>query len=120
MLQIDSWCEAYDIIKKAFKPGEQPSSAEGFLWWAELNPEESCSIYVPIIEDEDTYMISMHEVGHVADFIDGFGRDIDAFDAVNEREIEKRAWKWAFDNSIIPIPKYWRHYVRYRIVKYYA
>lgn len=74
-------------------------------------------IISPFVTDEETYLISLHELGHFAlsrkfNYVED---DVEKIDRVSQ---EARAWEWAFDNfegepSLEAIKKSRRYFMTY-------
>jgi hypothetical protein len=60
-------------------------------------------VMTPQIRYDIDYLVALHEVGHVVLQMEGQHPDWEFYDEWSEVEEEAQVWRWALDNTIIPI-----------------
>lgn len=69
--------------------------------WADY---EKRGVKIPAIKDEFTYLLSLHEIGHIVSMDECLERrGGEYYEKVSAVDREAIAWTWALDQSLIPV-----------------
>lgn len=93
---IKELCQTHNIIRKVTI----------YDWYCLIGTNDR-DIFVPPLNRPLHYFINMHEIGHVYDFLENSGGDLACHRLKGIPAIERSAWDWALENSILPVTKYW-------------